>query len=203
MQTTVYKCDTINALTSFCSLLGFSEPAQVTKALTYRIFEVNNETCHSPLSLDKIRHCRDALAKDLYERTFNWLILGINLSLERSKRWHGDGISSLNGNCVGILDIYGFEVFEQNGFEQFCINYCNEKLHQLFIELTLKSEQDDYARECIPWEPVSYFDNRLICDLVELKPISLIDLMVNFLRKNCKKFSSLNTDDMYYKVFTG
>ena len=49
----------------------------------------------------------------------------------------------------GLLDIYGFEIFESNGFEQFCINYCNEKLQQLFIELTLKSEQEEYLREGI------------------------------------------------------
>lgn len=58
-------------------------------------------------------------------------------------------MKTLNGNCVGILDIYGFEVFEHNGFEQFCINYCNEKLHELFIELTLKSEQEEYYHEAI------------------------------------------------------
>ena len=54
-------------------------------------------------------------------------------------------------------------------FEQFCINYCNEKLQQLFIELTLRSEQDEYRREGIEWEQVDYFDNKIICDLVEEK----------------------------------
>jgi myosin-1 len=83
----------------------------------------------------------------------------------------------LNGNRVGILDIYGFEVFEKNGFEQFCINYCNEKLHQLFIDLTLKSEQEDYANEEIQWESIEYFDNKPICNLIEQKPLCIIDLM--------------------------
>lgn len=54
-------------------------------------------------------------------------------------------------------------------FEQFCINYCNEKLQQIFIELTLRSEQDEYQREGIKWEKVDYFDNKIICDLVEEK----------------------------------
>lgn len=54
-----------------------------------------------------------------------------------------------------------------NSFEQFCINYCNEKLQQLFIELTLKSEQEEYFREGIEWEPVKFFDNKVICNLVE------------------------------------
>ena len=70
---------------------------------------------------------------------------------------------------MGILDIYGFEIFESNSFEQLCINYCNEKLQQLFIELTLRAEQDEYQREGIEWEPVVYFDNKIICDLVEEK----------------------------------
>ncbi len=130
----------------------------------------------------------------------------INHSLESSKDSDPTrrGVTSLNGNCVGILDIYGFEVFDQNGsveqnlnlilsnkhvdacfsfvllarFEQFCINYCNEKLHELFIELTLKSEQEDYAQEEIAWEPVEFIDNKPICDLIEMRPVSLIDLMV-------------------------
>lgn len=54
-------------------------------------------------------------------------------------------------------------------FEQFCINYCNEKLQQLFIELTLKSEQEEYLKEGIEWEPVKYFNNTIICNLIEEK----------------------------------
>ena len=57
--------------------------------------------------------------------------------------------SKTKKNLMGLLDIYGFEIFGQNSFEQFCINYCNEKLQQLFIELTLKSEQEEYQREGI------------------------------------------------------
>jgi myosin I len=68
---------------------------------------------------------------------------------------------------IGVLDIYGFEVFPKNGFEQFCINYCNEKLQQIFIELTLKSEQEEYAREGIAWTHVDFFNNAIICDLIE------------------------------------
>ena len=62
-----------------------------------------------------------------------------------------------------MLDIYGFEIFTKNGFEQFCINYCNEKLQQLFIELTLKTEQDEYVAEGVEWTPIEYFNNKVIC----------------------------------------
>uniref|UniRef100_A0A8C7X406 Myosin IB n=1 Tax=Oryzias sinensis TaxID=183150 RepID=A0A8C7X406_9TELE len=68
---------------------------------------------------------------------------------------------------MGVLDIYGFEIFEDNSFEQFIINYCNEKLQQIFIELTLREEQEEYIREGIEWTNIEYFNNAVICDLME------------------------------------
>uniref|UniRef100_A0A3B3UL06 Myosin IB n=1 Tax=Poecilia latipinna TaxID=48699 RepID=A0A3B3UL06_9TELE len=68
---------------------------------------------------------------------------------------------------MGVLDIYGFEIFEDNSFEQFIINYCNEKLQQIFIELTLREEQEEYIREGIEWTNIEYFNNAVICDLIE------------------------------------
>ena len=70
---------------------------------------------------------------------------------------------------IGILDIYGFEIFDKNGFEQFCINYVNEKLQQIFIELTLKAEQEEYKQENIKWNDIDYFNNKIVCDLIESK----------------------------------
>ncbi|KAJ2830335.1 class II myosin [Coemansia erecta] len=70
---------------------------------------------------------------------------------------------------IGVLDIYGFEIFDQNSFEQLCINYVNEKLQQIFIELTLKAEQEEYVREQIEWTPIDYFNNKVVCDLIEAK----------------------------------
>jgi len=67
------------------------------------------------------------------------------------------------------LDIYGFEIFEENSFEQLCINYVNEKLQQIFIELTLKAEQEEYVRERIKWTPIDFFNNKIVCDLIEEK----------------------------------
>ncbi|CAG7854271.1 Myosin-1 AltName: Full=Class I unconventional myosin; AltName: Full=Type I myosin [Serendipita indica DSM 11827] len=68
---------------------------------------------------------------------------------------------------IGVLDIYGFEIFQDNSFEQLCINYVNEKLQQIFIELTLKAEQEEYVREQIKWTPIKYFNNKIVCDLIE------------------------------------
>lgn len=80
-------------------------------------------------------------------------------------------------NVIGVLDIYGFEVLHENGFEQMLINYCNEKLHQIFIELTLKSEQEEYLREGIEWIQIDYFNNKPIVNLIEARPgiLALLD----------------------------
>ncbi|XP_048583002.1 unconventional myosin-Ic-like isoform X2 [Nematostella vectensis] len=137
------------------------------KALTARTVEAKGEKVRTPLSKDQAIYARDALAKATYDRMFTWVVRSINTSLA-SKDHKGPT------TLMGLLDIYGFEIFEMNSFEQFCINYCNEKLQQLFIELTLKEEQDEYRREGIEWEPVEYFDNKVICDLIEAKHTGII-----------------------------
>ncbi|KAJ4926485.1 hypothetical protein JOQ06_008658 [Pogonophryne albipinna] len=132
-------------------LLGI--PTQVLQqGLTHRKIEAKAEEVFSPFSVDHAVHlCR----------TFNWLVNKINESLVNK--------DSSRKTVIGLLDIYGFEVFNVNSFEQFCINYCNEKLQQLFIQLTLKSEQEEYEMEGIEWESVPFFNNKIICDLVEEK----------------------------------
>lgn len=115
-------------------------------------------------------YSRDALAKAMYSRLFDYIILRVNQSL---------GWSTGDFNILGILDIYGFEIFDVNGFEQLCINYVNEKLQQIFINLTLKEEQEEYGREQIKWEPIQFFNNKICCDLIESKqnPIGIFTLL--------------------------
>ena len=129
-------------------------------------------------------YSRDALAKAMYSRLFDYIIMRVNQSL---------GWSTGDHNILGILDIYGFEIFDVNGFEQLCINYVNEKLQQIFINLTLKEEQEEYAREQIKWEPIQFFNNKICCDLIEAKqnPIgifTLLDDTSNFPQGNDEKF---------------
>lgn len=79
------------------------------------------------------------------------------------------GFNESNTLSIGVLDIYGFEVFKKNVFEQFCINYVNEKLQQIFIEFTLRLEQEEYVAEGIQWTPIEFFNNKIVCDLIEGK----------------------------------
>ncbi|XP_063058785.1 unconventional myosin-Ic [Engraulis encrasicolus] len=154
-------------------LLGVSGTA-LSQALTHRKIIAKGEEMISPLNLEQAMSSRDALAKAVYSRTFTWLVAKINQSLAFKDDIYYSGKCS---SVIGLLDIYGFEVFQINSFEQFCINYCNEKLQQLLIELTLKSEQEEYEAEGIAWEPVNYFDNKIICDLVEEKHKGIIALL--------------------------
>ncbi|GAM28278.1 hypothetical protein SAMD00019534_114540 [Acytostelium subglobosum LB1] len=148
----------------FCAQL-LSVPANLLKtALEFRQLETKRGNQRGtqynvPLNKAQAISGRDALAKAIYDRLFNWLVDRINKAME----------NPTTGLMIGVLDIYGFEVFDRNGFEQFCINYVNEKLQQIFIEFTLKMEQEEYVREGIKWEPIQFFDNKIVCELIEGK----------------------------------
>jgi len=96
-----------------------------------------------PLDVDKAVYTRDAIAKALYGRLFNYVVQKVNEQIKAKS----SASTPSKINVIGVLDIYGFEIMKKNGFEQFVINYCNEKLQQLFIEQTLKSEQEEYGKE--------------------------------------------------------
>ncbi|XP_008200294.1 unconventional myosin IC [Tribolium castaneum] len=149
-------------------LLGCSLE-DLKNALTNRTIETIRDVVTTPLTRELAIYARDALAKAVYDRLFTWLVHRLNTSLKPHDR--------RTYSVMGILDIYGFEIFEKNSFEQLCINFCNEKLQQLFIELTLKSEQEEYLKEGIEWQNVEYFDNKVICDLIEEKHKGLIAFM--------------------------
>uniref|UniRef100_UPI0037E9110A unconventional myosin-Ic-like isoform X2 n=1 Tax=Semicossyphus pulcher TaxID=241346 RepID=UPI0037E9110A len=161
-------------LNHLAKLLGVDGSA-LGEALTHKKLTAKGEEMVSPLNFEQAVSARDALAKTVYGRTFTWLVEKINQSLAlKDEIYH----SSKGSSVIGLLDIYGFEVLLHNSFEQFCINYCNEKLQQLFIELTLRSEQEEYETEGIAWETVQYFDNKIICDLIEEKHKGIISILV-------------------------
>nr|GEV28813.1 myosin-15 isoform X1 [Tanacetum cinerariifolium]GEV32066.1 myosin-15 isoform X1 [Tanacetum cinerariifolium] len=120
------------------------------------------------LDCDAAVASRDALAKTVYARLFDWLVEKINRSVGQD---HNSRMQ------IGVLDIYGFECFKHNSFEQFCINFANEKLQQHFNEHVFKMEQEEYRKEAISWSYIEFIDNQDVLDLIEKKPIGVIALL--------------------------
>ncbi|XP_042216717.1 unconventional myosin ID-like [Homarus americanus] len=149
---------------NIAELLNVS-PADVNKALCHRVIAARGEVMEKRHTESEASYGRNAFAKAIYERLFSYIVEGVNKAIE--VRYEGTAARYKYNTVIGVLDIYGFEIFERNSFEQFCINYCNEKLQQLFIELVLKQEQEEYKREGIAWQNIEYFNNQIICDLVE------------------------------------
>ncbi|XP_035817765.1 myosin-17 isoform X6 [Zea mays] len=111
---------------------------------------------------------RDGLAKQIYSRLFEWLVNRINASI---------GQDPDSNKLIGVLDIYGFESFKTNSFEQLCINFTNEKLQQHFNQNVFKMEQEEYTREQINWSYIEFVDNQDVLDLIEKKPGGIIALL--------------------------
>ena len=153
------------SVVDFVAYLLEVESAHVNKVMTSRIIETSRggrrgSVYDSPMNIAQATSVRDALSKAIYNNMFDWIVQRVNTALQAR---------GTPAHSIGILDIYGFEIFERNSFEQLCINYVNEKLQQIFIQLTLKAEQEEYQREQIQWTPIKYFDNKVVCELIEEK----------------------------------
>ncbi|XP_033097030.1 unconventional myosin-IXa-like [Anneissia japonica] len=123
---------------------------------------------------------RDALAKGLYSALFDWIVLQVNHALlARNEKGDHQRLrkQQFNGNSIGVLDIFGFEDFYRNSFEQFCINYANEHLQYYFNQHVFKLEQEEYRREGILWESIDFIDNTECLHLIEKKPTGLIHIL--------------------------
>ncbi|CAI5504315.1 unnamed protein product, partial [Closterium sp. Naga37s-1] len=127
---------------------------------------------------------RDTLAKTIYARLFDWLVDKVNKSI---------GQDPNAKTIIGVLDIYGFETFQCNSFEQFCINLANEKLQQHFNHHVFKAEQEEYEKEEINWSYIEFVDNQDVLELIEKKPmgiISLLDEQCMFPKSNHETFAT-------------
>uniref|UniRef100_A0A0E0A235 Myosin motor domain-containing protein n=1 Tax=Oryza glumipatula TaxID=40148 RepID=A0A0E0A235_9ORYZ len=111
---------------------------------------------------------RDGLAKQIYSRLFDWLVSRLNASIGQDEN---------SQYLIGVLDIYGFESFKTNSFEQLCINFTNEKLQQHFNQNVFKMEQEEYNREQIDWSYIEFVDNQDVLDLIEKKPGGIVALL--------------------------
>ncbi|CAJ2632825.1 unnamed protein product [Trifolium pratense] len=152
-------------------------------SLCKRVIVTRDETITRWLDPEAAALSRDSLAKIVYTRLFDWLVDTINNSI---------GQDPESKSLIGVLDIYGFESFKTNSFEQFCINLTNEKLQQHFNQHVFKMEQEEYKKEEIDWSYIEFVDNQDILDLIEKKPggiISLLDEACMFPRSTHETFS--------------
>ncbi|XP_026550916.1 unconventional myosin-VI isoform X4 [Pseudonaja textilis] len=156
----------------FCAkLLGLDED-DLRVSLTTRVMlttagGTKGTVIKVPLKVEQANNARDALAKTVYSHLFDHVVNRVNqcFPFETSSFF------------IGVLDIAGFEYFEHNSFEQFCINYCNEKLQQFFNERILKEEQELYQKEGLGVNEVHYVDNQDCIDLIEGKLIGILDIL--------------------------
>ncbi|KAK9967525.1 hypothetical protein ABG768_001921 [Culter alburnus] len=155
------------SLALFAKLLGV-EGAQMAQWLCHRRLTVGGEMLVKPITGQQANEARDALAKHVYEQLFTWTVQRLNSSL----RAHREQPKSF----IGVLDIYGFETFDRNSFEQFCINYANEKLQQQFNRHVFQLEQEEYLREELPWNRIEFSDNQPCIVLIEGQ-LGLLDLL--------------------------
>ncbi|GMH12491.1 hypothetical protein Nepgr_014332 [Nepenthes gracilis] len=156
------------ALVSVAKLIGCKIEA-LQLSLSTRNMKVGNDNIVQKLTLLQATDTRDALAKSIYSCLFDWIVEQINKSLSVGKR--------RTGSTISILDIYGFESFERNSFEQFCINYANERLQQHFNRHLFKLEQEEYIQDGIDWARVEFEDNHDCLNLFEKKPLGLLSLL--------------------------
>ncbi|KAL1224094.1 Myosin-5 [Cardamine amara subsp. amara] len=152
-------------------------------ALIRRVMITPEEIITKTLDPDNAIASRDTLAKTIYSHLFDWIVNKINTSIGQDPR---------SKSIIGVLDIYGFESFKCNSFEQFCINFTNEKLQQHFNQHVFKMEQEEYTKEEIDWSYIEFIDNQDVLDLIEKKPggiISLLDEACMFPKSTHETFS--------------
>ncbi|KAF6994882.1 hypothetical protein CFC21_011483 [Triticum aestivum] len=148
--------------------LFMCDEKSLEESLCKRVMVTRGESIVRNLDSRAAALSRDALARIVYSRLFDWLVNKINTTIGQ------DPTSKL---LIGVLDIYGFESFKTNSFEQFCINLTNEKLQQHFNQHVFKMEQEEYTKEEIDWSYIQFVDNQDILDLIEKKPGGIIALL--------------------------
>lgn len=159
-------------LAKACHLLGVQLDPFLNALLHPRV-KAGREWVQKVQNPEQVRYAIDALSKGIYERAFGDLVDRINRCLNKSDSMSDDT------HFVGVLDIAGFEIFEENSFEQLCINYTNEKLQQFFNHHMFVLEQEEYAREQIEWQFIDFGkDLQPTIDLIELSnPIGIFSCL--------------------------
>uniref|UniRef100_A0AAQ6IG54 Uncharacterized protein n=1 Tax=Anabas testudineus TaxID=64144 RepID=A0AAQ6IG54_ANATE len=148
------------------------DPKALQKSLIQRSFMTARESVTRSLTCAQAVDGKDAFVKAIYGRLFIWVVDKINAAIYKP---HED--SSEVQQSIGLLDIFGFENFSKNSFEQLCINFANEQLQQFFVRHIFKLEQDEYARENIVWKHIDYKDNQSTLDMLASKPMNMLALI--------------------------
>ncbi|KAL4636181.1 myosin-IIIb isoform X1, partial [Arapaima gigas] len=171
-QTDKSEVPNFEALENAAVLLSIG-PEELQEALTSHCVVTRGETIIRTNTVDKASDVRDAMSKALYGRLFSWIVNRINVLLQPDKNI----CTAESGMNVGILDIFGFENFEKNSFEQLCINIANEQIQFYFNQHIFALEQTEYQSEDISASLVEYEDNRPILDMFLQKPMGLLSLL--------------------------
>ncbi|KAL7459684.1 hypothetical protein ACHAWC_011483 [Mediolabrus comicus] len=169
-----YVYDGDGTLAAVSDLLGVSVNSLQT-ALTSSVIEARGEVLMKRLSTTQAKKALEAVTKAIYGVLFEYIVKRINQSIEV----HGDADEyELNKVAtIGVLDIFGFESFQTNSFEQLCINYCNEALQQQFAKFVFKAEQAEYEEEGIGWSNIDFPDNQDTLDLIEAKRVGIFSVL--------------------------
>jgi len=148
-------------------LIGCDEKV-LSKAFTERTIKTRGESFKVPLKADVSKESADAFSKEIYAKLFLWLVRTIN-DATCAENNYAVGNQQTEYGLIGLLDIFGFESFPVNGFEQLCINYCNEKLQQKFTQDIFRTVQEEYKAEGLDLAEIKYDDNSDVLDLIEGK----------------------------------
>ncbi|TXG66005.1 hypothetical protein EZV62_007280 [Acer yangbiense] len=184
VDSSVPKDETAKFHLKMASELLMCDSVALEDALCKRVMITPEEVIKRSLDPQSALVSRDGLAKTIYSRLFDWLVDKINSSI---------GQDPNSKSLIGVLDIYGFESFKTNSFEQFCINFTNEKLQQHFNQHVFKMEQEEYTKEQIDWSYIEFVDNQDVLDLLEKKPggiIALLDEACMFPKSTHETFSN-------------
>ncbi|XP_056296923.1 myosin VIIAa isoform X2 [Pseudoliparis swirei] len=167
-------CEVVRSphLTTAARLLEVDSKA-LMNCLTSRTLITRGETVSTPLSMEQALDVRDAFVKGIYGRLFVWIVEKINAAIYKPTSSQPKALR----RSIGLLDIFGFENFTVNSFEQLCINFANENLQQFFVRHVFKLEQEEYNLEHINWQHIEFTDNQDALDMIAIKPMNIISLI--------------------------
>lgn len=165
------RLDKTKSALACAALMGITFDGLAT-ALTKRSIIAADETVEKLLTIEEGGKACEALIKAVYGAAFDFIVEKINVSIQSQTKGNGNHAAS-----IGVLDIFGFETFDYNSFEQMCINYTNEALQQQFNRYVFKLEQQEYEKEGIMWKFISFPDNQDVLDLIDMKHTGIMALL--------------------------